>query len=177
MIDHQAVNSGSTQANERELVIERSFDAARELVWQAWTEPERLNMWWGPKGYQILVRTMDLRPHGVFLYSIRVPDGPEMWGKFVYREIVPPERIVFISSFSDAAANITRNPMSATWPLEVLNSLTLEENGAQTTLTLRGGPHHANDVERTTFHDARVGILQGFAGTFAQLDAYLASLK
>ena len=73
----------------------------------AWTEAEHLARWWGPKGFPISVVKLDLRSGGVFLYSMRFPEGHEMGGKFVYREIAEPGRLVFINSFSDAEGGVT----------------------------------------------------------------------
>jgi uncharacterized protein YndB with AHSA1/START domain len=174
--DQPSSDTGAQPANvaEGELVIERTFDAPRELVFKAWTEPERLMYWWGPKGLTMRAATLDLRPGGVFHYSMRSPDGADMWGKFVYREIVPPERLVFINSFSDEAGNTVRAPFSATWPLEVLNTLTLSERDGRTTLRLQGGPYNATEAERESFDAAHESVRQGFAGTFDQLAEYLA---
>jgi uncharacterized protein YndB with AHSA1/START domain len=97
-----------------------------------------------------------------------------MWGKFVYREILRPERLVFVNSLSDANGHTVRAPCSADWPLEILNTLTLAEHGGKTTLTLRGRPIHATEKERQTFRDAFKSVEQGFAGTFDQLAEYLA---
>jgi uncharacterized protein YndB with AHSA1/START domain len=168
-----------TQTNQsgKELVIERVFNAPRELVWKAWSEPERLAQWWGPKGFALNVARMDFRPGGDFLYSIQAPNGFSMWGKFVYHEIVASERIAFISSFCDTEGNTVRSPMSATWPLEVMNLLTLSEIEGKTTLTIRGGPHDATEEERKTFEGAHTNMQQGFAGTFEQLEAYLAEAQ
>jgi uncharacterized protein YndB with AHSA1/START domain len=157
-----------------ELVITRTFDAPRELVFKAWTESEHLKHWWGPKGFTFGVSKLDLRPGGVFHYSMRSPDGHEMWGKFVYREIVAPEKIVFVNSFSDEEGNTVRAPFSPTWPLEVLNTLTLSENEGKTTLTLRGGPINATEEERKTYEAGFESMKQGFGGTFDQLADYLA---
>ena len=99
-------------SEERELVITRAFDAPRELVWKAFTESDRLSQWWGPKGFTMLVRALDFRPGGVYHYSMRSPDGHIMWGKFIYREIQAPERLVFVNSFSDEEGNIVRSPFS-----------------------------------------------------------------
>ena len=71
-----------------EFVISRTFEAARDLVYKAWTEPERLAQWWGPPGMPIRVAGFDLQPGGTFLYAMKIPDGSEMFGKFVYREVV-----------------------------------------------------------------------------------------
>ncbi len=128
-----------------EFASEHDVDAPRDLVWKAWTEPDRLARWWGPAGFEMRVRSLDLRPGGVFHYSIRPPNGREMWGRFVYREVVPQERIVFVNSFSDANCGVTRNPWIAGWPLEVLNTLTLSEHDGKTKLTLRGGPINASE--------------------------------
>src|SRR5690349_12214759 len=106
--------SAITASEESELVITRVFDAPRDLVFKAWSEPERLMRWWGPKGFTLRVGTFDFRPGGVFHYCARSPDGHEMWGTFVYREIIAPERIVFISSFADAEGNLIRSPFSPT---------------------------------------------------------------
>lgn len=158
---------------EQDFVITRRFDAPRTLVFRAFTEPERLRHWWGPTGFSWVSCTMDLRTGGMLHYCMRSPDGQDMWGKWIYREIVPPERIVFVSSFSDADGNTVRAPFNPAWPLEVLNVLTLTEHGGKTTLTLRGGPLHAPEIERATFNASHPSMQQGFAGTFDQLDAYL----
>jgi uncharacterized protein YndB with AHSA1/START domain len=158
-----------------ELIITRRFAAPRELVWRAWTEPERLECWWGPKGSTIAVMRFELRPGGIVLYRLRQPDGGELWGKFVYREIAPPERLSFVSAFADPEGNTVRAPFSATWPLEILNTLTLQERDGATTLTLRGEPLNANADERRTFREWRESVQQGFAGTFDQLAHYLAA--
>ena len=158
-----------------EFVITRTFDAPREMVWKAWTEQERLAKWWGPKGFTFLSGTLDLRPGGLFHYGMRSPDGKEMWGKFVYREIVPQERLVFVVSFSDKNGGTSRHPMSATWPLEVLNTLTLTEQAGKTTLTIRGVPVNATEGERKTFAGAHESMQKGFAGTLDQLAEFLAN--
>lgn len=105
---------------------------------------------------------------------MRSPDGRAMWGKFVYREIAAPERLVFIVSFSDERAGVTRHPMSQTWPLEVLTTVTFAEDRGKTTLTLQGGPINATEAERKTFAAGHASMQQGFAGTLDQLADYLA---
>jgi uncharacterized glyoxalase superfamily protein PhnB/uncharacterized protein YndB with AHSA1/START domain len=161
----------------RDLVITRVFDAPRELVFKAWTEAERLGQWWGPKGFEVRVVGLDLRPGGTFHYCLRSAGGHEMWGKFVYCDIKAPEQITYVSSFSDEEANVTRAPFSQTWPLEIQNTLTLSEDDGKTTLTLRGAPLNATAEERATFEEAHHSIQQGFSGTFAQLEDYLAKTQ
>jgi uncharacterized protein YndB with AHSA1/START domain len=160
-----------------DFVISREFDAPRDLVFKAWTEPERLAQWWGPKGFTMVSTKVDLRPGGIFHYGMRGPDGAEMWGKFVYREIVPPERMVFIVSFSDENGGVTRHPMAPNWPLEMINTLTLTERNGKTTVTLRVAAYAATEEERATFKAGHKSMEGGFGGTFDQLDDYLAGAK
>ncbi|NEW05657.1 SRPBCC domain-containing protein [Paenibacillus sp. SYP-B3998] len=161
---------------QNELLITRTFDASRELVYKAFTEPEHLINWWGPKGFTMNVTKLDLRPGGVFHYSQRSPEGHEMWGKFTYREIVEPEKLVFMISFSDEEGNTVRAPFSPTWPLEILNTLTLTENEGKTTITMRGAPLSPTEDELNTFKAAHDMVQKGFSGTFDQLDDYLAKV-
>jgi len=159
----------------QDFVITRIFDAPRDLVWKAFTDPERMKQWWGPKGRTVIAAKMDLRPGGSYLYGMKAPDGTAMWGKFVYREVVPPERLVFINSFSDEAGGITRHPMAPTWPLEMLSTFTFEEApGGKTKLTIRWSPHNATDEERKTFDAGHDSMRQGWGGTLEKLTAYLA---
>jgi uncharacterized protein YndB with AHSA1/START domain len=98
-----------------------------------------------------------------------------MWGKFVYQEIVPLERIVFINSFSNQAGDITRHPIVPTWPRETKISVTLEEEaGSKTKLNVRWSPHNATEDERNTFDVSHVGMKATWGGTFDRLAAYLA---
>ncbi|HSY73884.1 MAG TPA: SRPBCC family protein [Dongiaceae bacterium] len=155
-------------------VISREFTAPRELVWKAWTERERLMEWFGPKGFTMSAAKLDFRPGGIFHYAMHAPDGKEMWGKFVYREIVAPEKIVLVNSFSDEKGGLTRHPMSPTWPLQMLTETTFAEDKGKTLITIKWLPLDATDEERKTFNDARAGMTQGWTGTFEQLDDYLA---
>src|SRR5260370_27364854 len=90
-------------SDEREFTVTRLCDAPRELVWKWFTEPERMKEWWGPKGSTIIASKMDLRVDGTYHGAMRSPDGTVMWAKFVYREIVAPELLMWDHSFSDEA--------------------------------------------------------------------------
>ena len=158
----------------KEFTVSRTFAAPRDLVWKAWSEPECLAQWWGPRGCKLEVAKLEFRPGGIFHYSMKMPNGQMMWGRFVYRELVKPERIVFVSSFSNELGEATRGPFSPTWPLGILNNLTFTEQGGKTTLTMRGGPIDPTDDERSTFEGMFASMTQGFGGTFDQLDAFLA---
>ena len=129
------------KAANRELVIVRVLDAPRALVWKAWTEPERLKRWWGPRTFTTPVAKIDLRVGGAFLYCMRQPDGKDIWGTGVCREIVPLKRIVYTDSFADEKGNVvpaTYYGMSRDFPLEMQVTVTLEDHDGKTKLTL----HH-----------------------------------
>jgi len=163
-----------TARSPEEFVISRVFDAPRERIWKAFTESERLMKWSGPKGFALRVEKLDLRPGGVFHYRMRSPDGRDMWGKFVYREIAAPERLVFVLSFADEQGHTARHPLSPVWPLEMLNTLTLSEQDGKTTLTLHVAPIQATEEERKTFDAGHDSMKGGFTGTFDKLESYLA---
>lgn len=158
----------------KEFVMSRIFDASRERVWQAFSGNDALMQWWGPKGWKMTVGTLDFRPGGFFHYRMEMDDGAEMWGKFVYREIVAPERLVFVNSFSDKGGALTRPPFSDPWPIEILNTITLTEADGKTTLMLRSSPINASDEEQKTFDINHPSMNEGYNGTWDQLEQYLA---
>jgi uncharacterized protein YndB with AHSA1/START domain len=134
-------NHPTEEPADQALVIERIFDAPRELVWKAWTDPEHFMRWWGPKGFTTPFCKIDLRVGGKYLNCMRSPEGQDFWSTGVYREIVEPERIVCTDSFADAEGNVvpaTHYGMSADIPLEMLVTVTFEElEGSKTRMTLR----------------------------------------
>ena len=92
--------------NEKErMVITRVFDAPRALVWKAWTDPQYVMQWWGPKGFTAPVCKIDFRVGGKFLCCMRSPDGQEGWNGGEYYEIVPHEKIVYSMYFADSNGN------------------------------------------------------------------------
>jgi uncharacterized protein YndB with AHSA1/START domain len=117
-----------TTPSDRELVITRIFDAPRELVWKAWTDPVRLKHWWGPKGFTNPVCELDVRPGGAIRIHMRGPDGTIYPMTGVYQEIAELERLVFTS----AALDENGNPL-----FEVLNTMTFSEHAGKTKLTMR----------------------------------------
>ena len=170
-------NNTMAPSEVQELVITRLFDAPRELVFKVFTEPEHLVHWWGPKGTKINHCEVDLRPGGTFHYCILGPDGGELWGKLTYREIEAPERLLFITSFSDAEGNTVRNPFSADWPLEVLSENTFTESDGKTLLTIRVIPHNPTDAEVQAYTAGRDGMNAGTNGMLDVLEEYLDSLQ
>src|SRR5215813_9180829 len=155
-------------------VIARRFDAPRRLVWRAWSEAERMQVWWGPKGCSITVATFEFRPGGFFHYAMRFPDGALIWARFLYREIAPPERIVWLNSFSNEGCGITRAPFDPAIPLEILNDATFAEAAGNTTVTRRARPHGASPNEVEVFESMFASLNQGYGGTFDRLAAALA---
>jgi uncharacterized protein YndB with AHSA1/START domain len=161
-----------------DFILTREFDAPRDLVWKAFTEPERMKHWWGPKGFTVIVSKMDLRPGGTYHCGMQASGGgPVMWGRFVYREVVAPERLVFINSFSDETGGVTRHPLSPTWPLEMLSTFTFEDLGGKTRLTIRWSVYQATDAERRTFDSSHDSMRMGWGGTLDQLAEYLAKAR
>lgn len=155
-------------------IITRWFDTSRDRVWQAWTERRRLMQWFGPKGFTMPAAKMDFRPGGMFHYCLCAPNGGEMWGRFVYREIVAPERIVLVNAFADEDGGLARHPFAPSWPMEMLSETTLADAGGKTRITLKWSPLNPTEEERKTFAAAHAGMKQGWNGTFEQLDRYLA---
>jgi len=168
-------SNAAVAARGRELVITRTFSAPRALVFRAFTEAERLARWWGPKGCTIDVSRLDFRPGGDFLYRMSFPGGHAMWGRFIFREIVAPERIVWVNTFSDPDGNLVRAPFDMMVPLEILNMVSLAEQGGKTTLTLRAWPINETAEERATFEGMFDSMHEGYGGTWDQLEAYLAT--
>jgi uncharacterized protein YndB with AHSA1/START domain len=121
---------------------------------------------------------MDLRPGGTYLYGMKAPDGSTMWGKFIYREIVPQQRLVFVNSFSDEEGGTTRHPLNKAWPLQLLSVLTFEDQpGGKTKFTVSWAPLNATEDERKTFDAGHDSMRGGWSGTMEQLAAYLAKAR
>jgi uncharacterized protein YndB with AHSA1/START domain len=156
-------------------IISREFAAPRDLVWKVWTEPGHFARWFGPKGMNVTLVQFDVRPGGMNHYYMALPDGKKMWGKAVYREVVPPTKLVWINSFSDENAGITRHPFTKDrWPLQLLTVVTFAENAGKTTVTVNWLPIDADDDERRVFESNRPSMNGGWGGTFDQLATYLA---
>jgi uncharacterized protein YndB with AHSA1/START domain len=160
----------------RDFVLTREFDAPRELLFKVWTDPLHLKQWFSPKGYTVLAANMDLRPGGTYHYGMRTADGKEMWGKWIFREIVPPERIVFMNTFSDPHGGLTRHPFAPEWPQQMLSTITFTEREGRTTLTIRWSPHEASEGECRVFDAGHESMKMGWGGTMEQLTAHLGEL-
>ena len=150
-----------TQADSLDLVIERVFDAPRELVWKAWTDPEHVAQWWGPHGMKTRVDELDLRVGGNWRYVMTGPDGGEYPQQGTFREIVPPEKIVTSAVFevgSDA-------------PQRQVLTYRFDDLGDKTKLTMH--------IEHETAEQLRTQAafeLEGWSSNFDCLDEHLAVL-
>ncbi len=154
-----------------ELIVTRFFDARRELVWKAWTEPWRTMRWWGPSGFTSPASKIDLRVGGKYHNCMRSPDGKDFWSTGEYREIVEPSRLVMTDSFADEKGNVvpaSHYGFSADFP-EMLITVTLEDLGDKTMLVLR----HST-IDNSELKD-RDEMEQGWEEFFDKLDAFLAS--
>jgi uncharacterized protein YndB with AHSA1/START domain len=135
----EATLQATPSATDREVLITRVFDAPRDLVFQAWTDPEHLQRWHAPHGCTIRFAALDLRQGGELHSCIHTPDGQDCWCKGTYLEIVVPERIVYTLAMSDEHGNLVESAdagKDADWPRETTVTVTFAEHGTGTKLTL-----------------------------------------
>ena len=145
---------------ERVLVVERTLAAPRALVFKLWTDPAHAARWWGPEGFETVALVMDVRPGGRWHRTMRGPDGALCVKHGIYREIAPPERLVF-TYVNDDAQGLPGH--------ETLVTVTFDDLGHRTRLTL----HQAafDSVE------ARDGHRWGWTSCLARFAAYAAGLQ
>lgn len=165
--------AANSKAPAREFTLSREFNAPREALWKAWTDGEQLAKWWGPKEMQLEVLKSDIRVGGCFHYAMKAP-GNTMYGLAVYRELKAPERLVWVNSFADEKGKVARAFFSKDFPLEVLNTVTLIQQGTKTLLSLRSVPINASAAEQAFFEGMFKSMEQGYGGTLDQLAIHLA---
>ena len=148
------------QTDPRSIIGVREFDAPRELVFAAWTEPKHLAQWWGPNGFTITTSSFDFRPGGVWSFVMHGPDSRDYQNRVTFEEIVPPERLVCRHGGSGEDLE----------PVEFQQTVTLEDIGGRTRLTWRS-------VFSSTAERARLikdyGADKGLAQTMQRLDDYV----
>ena len=154
----------NVEASGNVLTITRSFAAPRNLVFRAFTNSDELVKWWGPKGFTTSVVTMDVRPGGTWHYVMRSPEWGEAWSIVTYREVTPPERLVYTDAFSDAAGTINQDLPQSTVTAE------FAESNGRTTVTMRGEYASADDVRKVV----EMGMEDGISSQFERLDDLLA---
>jgi uncharacterized protein YndB with AHSA1/START domain len=144
----------------REIVLTRVFDAPRELVWDAWTDPRHIVKWWGPRGFTTTIHQMDVRLGGIWKQTMHGPDGTDYPGQSVFIEVVRPERIVY--SMTGGKKGERGVQFQATW--------TFKTQGRKTKLTLRMLFASAQERE---FVEKTYGGVEGGIQTLARLAEYL----
>jgi uncharacterized protein YndB with AHSA1/START domain len=151
--------ANTVAAPERELVITRVFDAPRELVWRLWTDPEHAKHWWGPVHHPGVQLSMDVRPGGRWRHCLRsVETGEDLWHHGVFREVKPPERLVFTFAWEQEGERGQEN----------LVTVTFVEEGNKTRMTFRHAPLWS-DGERD-------GHGEGWSSTFDRLATHIAQI-
>ena len=144
----------------REIEFPRVFDAPRERMWKAWTDPEQVGNWWGSVGFTTTTRAMDVRPGGVWRFVMHGPDGRDYENRMTFEEVVPPERIVYRHGGGDDVE-----------PVQFRTTVTFEDLGGKTRLTLRGQFPSAAERDRVI---REYGADKGLVQTLARLADYLA---
>ncbi len=161
------------KVNEKErMVVTRVFDAPRALVWKAWTDPQYVMKWWGPKGFTVPFCKIDFRVGGKFLCCMKSPDGQEGWNGGEYYEIVPQEKIVYSLYFADSKGNKVDPAEYGTEHNAIDDArdvVTFEDYGnGQTKLTMIGN----ETMEEAT----KSGQLEGWNEIFDKVAAVIAGL-
>jgi uncharacterized protein YndB with AHSA1/START domain len=151
-----------------EYILDREFDAPREMVWRAWTEPELLSHWYGP-GVETIVHKFDLKPGGLWLGEMKWGDKSD-FSRVTFQEVAMHERLVWHHSSSDSDWNIITSPMMANWPRVILTSVSFEELGSKTKLRLTMAPLDASEAEIASFASGIAGMSKGWGGGFAMMD-------
>lgn len=154
------------------IVIQRVFDAPRELVFDTWTNPEYLPLWFAPRGCSIHFSKLDIRPGGRFHSCIHNPAFGDCWCIGIYKEIVRPERIVYTMAIADEHGNRIEPAQAGhdpEWPAETLVTVTLEDDRGKTLLTLRQNVLESL-AKRTGAYPSWIDMLDRLAETLTELE-------
>jgi uncharacterized protein YndB with AHSA1/START domain len=156
-------------------VLERSFDAPRDLVWRAWTEPDLLARWYGPNA-ETITHKLELRPGGEWLVEMRWGEAAS-FQRASYQEVAAPERLVWLHANADKDWNAAANPRMPDWPRVLLTVVTFEESNGQTKLRLTWTPHDASEAEIACFAGALGSMDKGWSVGMEMLRALLAEMR
>ena len=157
-------NNAASSTADREIIITRTFDAPRELVWEAMTNPEHVVHWWGPNGFTTTIEKMDFRVGGVWKHVMHGPDGTDYPNKSTFTAIVKHERIEY--SHGGGKKGDPAAQFDATWTFEVI--------GNQSRVTIR--MLFATPAERDTVAKT-YGAIEGGEQTLARLADYLPGIR
>lgn len=153
--------------SETNITITREFDAPRDLVWTAWTEPEHIAQWFGPEGFSTRVDEYELKTGGRFKYVMVGPDGKEYPGVSVFKEVSPKDRIVATDDFGDGYKE--KNPDV---PSGMIVTETFEDLDTRTKVTISIDHASAEDKRK---HE-EMGVVAGWGSTLDKLEKHLAGL-
>ena len=157
-------------------VINRSFAADVETVFEMWTNPEHVSKWLPPTGMTMKYLHVDIKPGGKSFFMMTNGQGLTMYGMQQYLEVTKPNRFIYTQQFADENEKVSRHPMAPTWPENMLTTVLFEaEDNQQTRVTVTWEPYGAASAEEiATFVKERAGMTQGWTGSFDKLEEYLA---
>lgn len=160
-------------------VINRSFDAPIDLLFEVWTDTKHFTKWMGPTGSTMEILRAKVEPKGSAVYRMTAPGGIVMYSRVNYLEINKPHRLVYTQQFVDQDEKISRHPMAPTWPETMLTTVTFSQEGPrQTRVTLVWEAWGSfTDEELQVFIAARPGMTGGWTGSFDKLEDYLTELQ
>ena len=163
-------NSSATEnPTERELIITRTFNAPREVVWRAWNDPAHIEKWWGPETFSTRVEEMDFRPGGKWRYVMIDQDGNEYPAVGVFREIVVPERIVTSDEFGE---ELIDQAAPGDFPTGIMLTVSFEDLDDKTKVTLT---YVHRSVEDRVKHET-MGVVAGWNSSLDKLVVYLVKM-
>jgi len=158
-----------------EYKLDRTFDAPREMVWRAWTDPELLHRWYGPN-VETVIHKFELKPGGTWLNEMKW-GGKSDFSKMVFQEVTKPKKLVWHHSSTDADWNIVSSPMMPDWPRVLLTTVTFEDMGNKTDVRLTQVPIDATDAEISCFAKVMSRMDKGWGSGYAILDEMLVELQ
>lgn len=164
------MKSNEKSSSEPQVLITRIFDAPLELVFSAWTDPKRLLKWHAPHGCSIQYRSIDVREGGAFHSCIKIPSGEECWCRGVYLEVKRPERIVYTIALADENGKLKQPDAvgkDPDWPAETTVTVTFDDIGGKTRLTLRQNVSEAV-AKRTGAHPSWLSMLDRLEGALKE---------
>lgn len=157
-------------------VINRTFDAPLETMYEMWSNPEHFSKWLPPTGMAMKFIEAEVKSGGKTFYSMTDGKDLTMYGRANYLELKRPDRLVYTQQFCDKDGNVSRHPFAPLWPETMLTIVTLTAEGPdQTRVTITWEPHgKATPEEIAAFVKERGGMTEGWMGSFDKLEAYLA---
>lgn len=156
-------------------VINRTFDAPLETMFEMWTNPKHFSQWLAPTGFEMKFLRSDIKTNGATLYMMTNGKDITMYGRAKYLEVSKPNRIVYTQEFCDEKENLSRHPLAPTWPATMLTTVTLSEEGPnQTRVSIHWETYgNVTAEELETFIKGKPGMTLGWTGSFDKLEEYL----